>query len=90
MAPNARAHRPALTNLLRPWPLSSVGVAALAASPVESFWSDASLRQIYVDRVIARADLARLAEPGVRAAARAALGLYPALAPAVAQELARD
>jgi MoxR-vWA-beta-propeller ternary system domain bpX4 len=71
------------------WPLSSVGVAGVAppASPaLSAVLSHPSLRQLYVDRVIARRDLTRLrGHPPTRLAAREALGAHPDLAPEVAR-----
>jgi hypothetical protein len=49
--------------------------------------SDPSLRALYVDRILARRDLARLGEPRVDAAVREALGARPDLCPPVARAL---
>jgi hypothetical protein len=74
--------------LARTWPLSSVG-ADLGPGPfdVDAFVGDASLRALYVDRVLAQADLSRLGDPRVDDAAREALGARPDLRPAVARAL---
>lgn len=68
------------------WPLSSVGIPRLAANQldpraVEIIMADRCLRQLYIDRVIARRDLSRLAHCGTRDGVREALGLYDELWP---------
>jgi hypothetical protein len=72
-----------LTELARRWPLSSVGVKGLEGLDVSSFVGDPALLQLYVDRIIERADRRRLTEPRVNEAVRTALGGYPELAPAI-------
>jgi hypothetical protein len=72
-----------LTELARRWPLSSVGVKGLEGLDVSSFVGDPALLQLYVDRIIERADQSRLTEPRVNEAVRTALGGYPELAPAI-------
>jgi hypothetical protein len=72
-----------LTELARRWPLSSVGVKGLEGPDVSSFVGDPALLQLYVDRIIERADQSRLTEPRVNEAVRTALGGYPELAPAI-------
>ncbi|HJT31985.1 MAG TPA: hypothetical protein VJ783_08010, partial [Pirellulales bacterium] len=59
-----------LLRLAAAWPLSSVGVQPLGPEQLdrqslEIIVADACLRQLYVDRVIARRDAARLAHPAV-------------------------
>lgn len=73
-----------LESLARAWPLSSVGMADLGPVDVEPFIAHPSLRRLYADRVIERADLSRLIDPRVREAVREALGAFPHLAPNVA------
>lgn len=70
-----------LIQLARAWPLSSVGIAGVGPVQVESFIEHPSLRALYVDRILERKDVARLADPVVREAVRAALGDHPSLAP---------
>ena len=50
---------------------------------VEIIKDDQSLKQLYVDRIISRRDLARLEQDWVREAVREAIGLYDELWPAV-------
>jgi hypothetical protein len=73
----------ALTTLARAWPLSSVGVRLDSSEPPDtaSFINDASLRRLYADRIIERADVSRLTDPLAAEAVREALGAYPGLAP---------
>lgn len=70
-----------LVELARAWPLSSVGIAGVGPVQVGGFFAHPSLRALYVDRVLERKDTARLADPEVREAVRAALGDHPSLAP---------
>lgn len=81
----------ALTDLLRAWPLSSVGVPNASPDPAATprFWSERSLRLLYIDRIIAQRDLVRLANPEVREAVAAVLGAHPELAPEVAAAIDR-
>jgi hypothetical protein len=69
------------------WPLSSVGIKGLAVGSIEPFVGHASLRRLYVDRILAADDVSRLSDPRVADAARAAVGAHPELAPAVAKTL---
>lgn len=80
--------RAGLVRLGRAWPLSSVG-APLGPGPfdVDAFVHDPSLRALYVDRILARADTSRLGDPRVDEALREALGARPDLCPAVARAL---
>lgn len=68
-----------LKELARAWPLSSVGARDIGAADVSPFWESASLRRLYVDRILAKHDAARLQNEQVRDAVRAAWGLYPEL-----------
>jgi hypothetical protein len=73
--------------LAKSWPLSSVGVPDLGELDPGAFIDHRSLRQLYVDRVIGRADLSRLNDLRTRTAVREALGAFPELAPRVAAAL---
>jgi hypothetical protein len=73
-----------LLGLARAWPLSSVGMRDVGEVNVDAFRGHPALRQLYIDRIIARRDLSRLADPRVREAVREAIGLYPQLAPELA------
>ena len=71
------------------WPLSSIGVTRIAAdklnaTAVEMIMCDRCLRQLYIDRVIARREVSRLEHLGVREGVRAALGMYDDLWPEAA------
>lgn len=71
-----------LLSLAARWPLSSVGVKGLPAVDPSAFLADRSLRRLYADRVIEKADASRLDDPAARQAVREALGAFGALAPA--------
>ncbi len=62
------------------WPLSSVGIEGVVPADVETLVAHPCLLQLYVDRIIARRDLARLNHPAVREAAERAWGMFPELA----------
>ena len=79
-----------LVELGRRWPLSSVGVANLGTVDPPPFVHHDCLLQLYVDRIIASKDRSRMNDPVVREAIRAAIGLYPELAPEIARELSVD
>ncbi|HET6883545.1 MAG TPA: hypothetical protein VFI31_25560 [Pirellulales bacterium] len=75
-----------LNRLGAAWPLSSVGIPQIAANQldpkaVEIIMGDACLRQLYVDRIIARRDATRLEHFAVQAAVLEAIGLYDELWP---------
>lgn len=72
-----------LRALLAEWPLSSVGVAGVPVGDLDPVLGDACLLQVYVDRVIAAGDRARLEDPRVAMAVRAAVGAHPELCPAL-------
>jgi hypothetical protein len=76
-----------LLTLGRGWPLSSVGMEGVGAVDASRLLADPCLRQLYVDRILLAGDTSRLSDDAVRAAARAALGAYPELAPALASTL---
>jgi hypothetical protein len=83
------------------WPLSSIGMAAIGAASTNpmtkgeanpddlaTVCNDEGLLRLYADRVIARRDTSRLADPRVRAAVRTALGHFDDLCPPIAKALA--
>jgi len=70
-----------LMTIANAWPLSSVGVSGVDVDDIEPILDDECLRQLYVDRIIARDDKSRLAHPRVREAVMEAVGLYEELAP---------
>jgi hypothetical protein len=77
-----------LTGLARAWPLSSVGVLGIEGPvDVRPFIADPSLRQLYVDRIIDKADASRLGDPQIVDLVREALGDFPDLAPKLAPAL---
>lgn len=76
-----------LMDLARQWPLSSVGVTNIGDVDVAPFIDHPSLRQLYVDRIIERADVGRVSHPLVGESVRASLGGFPRLAPKVAEAL---
>jgi hypothetical protein len=74
------------------WPLSSVGMSSIdpaAVNPADlsTVCEDGGLLRLYADRIIARGDVARLADSRVRTAVRTAIGFYDELSPAVAKAL---
>jgi hypothetical protein len=69
-----------LRELARAWPLSSVGIADVGPVVIDSFAADPSLMALYADRVLARGDAGRLADPRVRRAVTAAVGMHRELA----------
>ena len=80
-----------LLALARAWPLSSVGMPGTGeALNVEAFIAHPSLRRLYADRIIERADVSRLREAAVRDAVREAIGAYDELSPRVAAALAQE
>lgn len=80
----------ALRSLAARWPLSSVGIPDTAPSSPPDFLENPCLKQVYVDRIIARSDVSRLSLPQVRDAVKAALGMYPELCPGLALALNLD
>lgn len=78
---------PLVANLRRlstRWPLSSVGVGDLGPVDVSPFIDNDSCKMLYVDRIILRSDVSRLADTRVREAVLASVGNYPELAPEIA------
>jgi hypothetical protein len=63
------------------WPLSSVGMKDISPPSLRGIVEHPGLLQYYVDRVIARKDVTRMAHPDVRKATRRALSLYQGLFP---------
>lgn len=78
----------ALRELACRWPLSSVGVSGVRPGDIGPIVGHPGLLALYVDRILERNDLERLAASPVREAARAALGAHGRLAPRVARFLA--
>jgi hypothetical protein len=66
------------------WPLSSVGIADAKPSQVEAIVNHPCLLRLYVDRIMARRDTSRLANPRVRDCVRESLGMFPEMAPEMA------
>ncbi len=82
----------ALEGIGAAWPLASVGMPSLKPAQLDQgaldvLLADACLRQLYVDRVIARRDAARLAHPAVAEGVRQSLGMYTDLCPDLARSL---
>jgi hypothetical protein len=69
------------------WPLSSVGVAGTSSAVSEAVTGHPCLLRLYTDRVIARRDVSRLADPRVRECVSQSLGIFPDLAPQMAAAL---
>jgi hypothetical protein len=69
------------------WPLSSVGIAAIEPTSLEEIVAQPCLLAMYVDRVIATHDVARLTNRSIRTAVQAAIGLHSELAPELASAL---
>ncbi len=65
-----------LINWANDWPMSSVGVKATPDTrfEVDAVMADPCLRATYVDRIVDRADWARLTDPAVRRAVRDVFG----------------
>lgn len=90
LARGESAEDPLVTELIRlagRWPLSGVGITGAAEGDVEAIVTDPCLLRMYVDRIIARHDLQRLANERVRDAALQAIGAFSELAPEVAAAL---
>ena len=69
------------------WPLSSVGIPNAVPSKWTEFLDDPCLAMLYLDRIIAYNDFARLSDGRVNEFARCALGAYPELSPPLAEAL---
>ncbi len=74
-----------LTNLATNWPLSSVGIALSTEPEIQAILDCLSLRILYVDRIIAAGDIARLSHPEIRNDVRAAIGANPQLSPKLSE-----
>jgi len=70
-----------LLALATEWPLSSVGIEGVGPVNVDGFIQNDCLRQLYVDRVLAREDMGRAKYPRVEAAIKETLGAHPELCP---------
>lgn len=76
-----------LLKLARAWPLSSVGIADVGDVDAAPLLENPSLRQLYVDRIVAAGDTARLKDSAVRKAVQSSLGVFPELAPLMASTI---
>jgi hypothetical protein len=76
-----------LRKLATDWPLSSIGVTDLGPLRNFDFLQSPCLKQLYIDRIIAAKDLARLTTKDIRNAVRASLGAYPELCPELSEPL---
>jgi len=79
-----------LTQMGRRWPLSSVGMKGIDTVEIDAFIGEASLAQLYVDRIAARSDTARADDPRVQALIRQNLGLYEELCPSLAETIEKE
>lgn len=79
-----------IARLLKPWPLSAVGVDAAGAAAWHAVFEQPGLQRMYIDRVITRGDKQRMAEPRVQEAVHIALGAFPQLAPSLAAVIESD
>lgn len=83
-----------LRRLAREWPLSSPGIVFPPPAPeladVAPWIQHDCLRRLYVDRVLSRGDVSRLAPADVAREAVRAIGHYPELCPKVAAALAPE
>ena len=81
---------PLLQELLKlgnEWPLSSVGITGIEGADITGFIQHPGLRQLYVDRIISRADVSRLGDPLLDFATKEALGDYPDFSQPIAKRL---
>ena len=66
------------------WPLSSVGIDNVSVTEDrDAFLEEPCLLRLYVDRVLATEDVARLDHDAVARAARSSLGAWPELRPKI-------
>lgn len=72
------------------WPLSSVGVSDICTLAIDEFADDASLLQLYADRIMAAGDQTRLSDPRVRAAVRSSFGMFPRIGGKIAKLFEKD
>lgn len=75
-----------LAGLVRPWPLSAVGIPESDAIAWQALPNNRALRIMYVDRILARHDERLLNDPDVQSAVRTACGAFPELAPIPASD----
>ncbi|TWT33927.1 hypothetical protein KOR34_37630 [Posidoniimonas corsicana] len=90
LANSAASDDPLVGQLMRwarEWPLSSVGVPGVGEVDSRVVLGCPALASVYVDRVLATADVDRLREDPVRDAVAAALGDHLELCPKVASNL---
>lgn len=79
----------ALRRLAADWPLAAVGIPGVPLGDPTRLLADDCLRVRLLDRIVARQDAERLADPAIAAALRRAMGQRPDLAgPRVAAVLA--
>ena len=76
-----------LTGWAAAWPVSSVGMPEIEPGEIGTFVDHPAMLALYVDRIIERADMSRLTDDRVREAVQQALGLFPELAPGVAEAI---
>jgi hypothetical protein len=76
-----------LLKLAKDWPLSSVGINGIDDIGLCGLLEHPAVRQLYVDRVIARGDTSRLGDPQVEFAVKEALGDYADLSLPIAKHL---
>lgn len=69
------------------WPLSSVGMKGVEPATVDPIVNHPGLLQLYVDRILTRADFSRLGDPRVQTTVRKSVGAYADLSPALAKYL---
>jgi hypothetical protein len=79
-----------LLELGRRWPLSSVGIANIGDVDASPLKENSALWRLYLDRVLATEDRARLVDSDARRAIAALIGAYPGLAGALAGALAEQ
>ncbi|CAN5802394.1 hypothetical protein BH09VER1_BH09VER1_49530 [soil metagenome] len=74
-----------LEKLAGDWPLSSVGMKDIARGRIDSFIHDASLRQLYVDRIIENKAFHLAQEPEMAEEIRVSCGVFPGLCDEISQ-----
>lgn len=93
LARSAAEHDPLVAHLqqwAREWPLSSVGMAAVDNISIEPILADASLTQLYLDRVIAKGDESRLTNLRIRKGVQASVGMHTRLAKRLKLDVTQD
>lgn len=84
LASAASSDDPFLTAILQlaaDWPLSAVGLPVTAGKVWHPALQHRALQRMFVDRIIARNDRARMADPRVHEKIRAVIGAHPELVP---------